>query len=377
MKYKSIFAALAAGCILFQTGCYPGDASPADSSTSSSDSSAPSEAAAVQSDNEKLHIQITEEQIRAASHSSAQTGVTGTVHPWDNDALQTLFGDEIESERRLSAQPVDARNYHIYDLHDGGILNCSDGHINYSKTKRTDTIYSVYFDDFVEYLTPSLLADRFPNPELEDFPVADAKEIVQQYIDTLEIPVAGEPTILALDLDSITALREEAIAQTGDAEFYPAWTKEDEAYRFSYRLGTEEMPLLSYPLIGGDDKANYFDAYLSVIVSRSGVLFMDCKGALDLDTSAASAQTVCSANEALSAVKDNIERTVVTKDTTLTNLYFGYAMKYVDDFHFELTPMYFVGSYAMSNTTLADGTRTAIPISSPHFISAETGKELS
>ena len=57
---------------------------------------------------------------------------------------------------KLSAQPVDARNYHIYDLHDGGILNYSDGHINYSKTKRADTIYSVYFDDFVEYLTPSL-----------------------------------------------------------------------------------------------------------------------------------------------------------------------------------------------------------------------------
>ena len=377
MKCKHIFTMFTAVCMLFQSGCYPGNAVSTNPAENSFDSTASSEVTAIRSDNEKLHIQITEEQIMAANQSTAQTGVTGTVHPWDTDALQAMFGDEIESERKLSAQPVDARNYHIYDLHDGGILNCSDGHINYSKSKRADTIYSVYFDDFFEYLTPSLLADSFPKPELEDFPISDAMEIVQQYIDTLEIPVTGEPTILALDLDSIAKLREEKIAQTGDAEFYPAWTKEDEAYRFSYRLGTEELPLLSYPLIGGDDKANYFDAYFSVIVSKSGVLFMDCKGALDLDTSSANSQTVCSAGEALTAVKENIERTVVTKDTTLENLYFGYAMKYVDDFHFELTPMYFVGSYAMSNTTLADGTYTAIPISSPHFISAETGKELS
>ncbi len=377
MKKTFLFIIFTIFCLL-ATSCYPGDVktnTPINDLATDNIANDVAPEDFLHSNNEKLHIQITEDEVIKANRTIALSGKIATVRPWNMDAIMKLFDDEIDSERKIDALPVDAKNYHIYNLHGNGILNCYDGFLFYSKTKRADTIYSVYFDDFSEYITPKRLKSIYSGNELSDFPVEDAKKIVQDYIQTLDIPVNGEPYVFAMDVDSISKIRDDAILQTGDEEGYPEWTKEDEAYRFCYQLSTDSMPLLCYPLIGGDDKGYYREANLSIVVAKNGVMVIECKGVMDIKPSSDSEIAVCTADTALSVVKENIESTVVTKETTLENIYFGYGMKFIDDFTYELIPMYFIGSYSLTNTTTADGLKATVPISIAHFVSAETAKE--
>jgi hypothetical protein len=102
---------------------------------------------------------------------------------------------------------------------------------------------------------------------------------------------------------------------------------------------------------------------------------MECQNVMEIDTSAAVEIPVYSAEDCFQAVKENQEHMVLMSDTTLENLYFGYGLKYMDDFTSELVPMYYVGSYSMETLTVEEGS-IIDPVPEPHFVSAETGKEL-
>lgn len=70
-------------CTGILTGCYPGN------NPQTNENSAHSVDMAIQ--NEKLHSDITEQELQSANVSSAMTGCIGTLQVWNPDAVKEVF----------------------------------------------------------------------------------------------------------------------------------------------------------------------------------------------------------------------------------------------------------------------------------------------
>ena len=334
------------------TGCYPGDVS----NTSTAGSVSPEEV--LQPENENLTLDLSIDDVSKDTFA-AYNGLVGISRPWDMDKVRSLFSDEILSERLIEA--TDANNWYQFELSNDGHLSCSDGSISYERSLSLADLFSPYTLDEMEMKTPSLCRKLYTTEELADFSKAEALDVLQTYIDALEIPVYGDPIIYVLDNDSINNMLDQM-----HREWEPKRNSAVSGYRICYSLQTEGIPLVDSSIAVNADKYPVIPSYLTAVVTKeNGVVYFDCQNIVEIDRTSAEEFTACSAATALNAVRSDLEKGVVNKGTTLEKLYFGYALRYKDKGTWDMLPVWTVGE---CHETPSIGAEV-------HFVNAETGKE--
>ena len=334
------------------TGCYPGDVS----NTSSVESVSPEEV--LQPENENLKLDFSVDEVSTDTFA-AYNGLVGISRPWDMDKVRSLFSDEILSERKIEA--TDANNWYQFELSNNGHLSCSDGSISYEKSERLANLFTPYTLDEMEMKTPSLCKKLFTTEELDDFSKAEALNVLQTYIDALEIPVCGDPILYVLDNDSINNMIDQM-----HMEWESKRNSDVNGYRICYSLQTEGIPLVDSSIAVNADKYPVMPSYLKAVVTKEdGVVYFDCQNIVEIDRTSAEEFTACSAATALNAVKSNLEKGAVNQGTTLEKLYFGYALRYKDERTWDMLPVWTVGECYETSSIWSE----------VHFVNAETGKE--
>lgn len=334
-------------CFTVFTGCYPGNIklSETDNTVFSDNESASDEednsVSVLETNNPKLHMLITEEEIQSVNTTTALTGVTATLHSWNIDAIRQLFSDDIVAEKVIEYSDVGTG--YMWDLSDGGQLSCYDGTISYSSEVGSEL--TSHINDFIEYMTPSRVYLEHSIEELEGFSKDNALNMVQNYLDALKISVEDDPII---------------------------YTISGGAYRICYRLQPDGMSISPVePLYYESNQEIISRGSLTAFVTQDGVQRLECYEYVDLNTDNASEIAICSAEDAVTEVINNLDQIVLSNETYLENIHFSYAMKRTKDaaYEYELIPVWYMGSYTYSEDDDIN------MVSSSHFVNAATGKE--
>lgn len=341
------------------TGCYPGNAKPIDSqSTTSQDSSA------FEITNPKLHSNITEDEFKSADTSSAAIGIIGTAHQWNADTVNTLFGVTENSIEEENSQTYSDTNIgYYYTFKNGNRLGYSNGIISFETG--LGNLMTFYFNEEAAYISPSTYQKEYPEEEYNDFSKADALEMVKPYLDKLEIPVEKQPAIFTVNSESLNRIRE--IRIQGQGEDCPKIPDNCNMYHICYKIRINEKSLMPMqPFNYETNQEPMAWASLRVTVNKDGIQQFECVNMVDLDESKSSEINTCSASDAYIEVKTNLNNTVLGNETYMENIYFAYGLRVFDDTTFELIPLYHIGSYKVISEE---------NYLNPHFVNAETGKE--
>lgn len=380
MKNNSFAVIVCGVCYaFFLSGCYPGNVPPAESAAGNNTPNSQSQASEDTStaENTLLHINVSDAEIQKQDRQTACTGIRASAHKWNFDTVSEVFHfsqDEIENEEIIQLENG-TEVYHVV-LTDGGDLAAGNGFIYFMKNSFADK-RTLFIDDFAEFKTPSLCLEAYPLESLDGFSKEEALQMAAHYTEGLSIPVDSEPLIYALDAERMNQKKAEYEQQhPDDEEFYPAMTQEDEAYRICFRIKIGDYPIMDSPLPLRDQESAVLDSYCNMIVTRSGLQWMELKNLVNVDDSEAEEISICNAQSALNTVVSNMEKAGVSSDTYIENLQFGYGLQadtgIENEFH--LLPIWKVGSYSGSKVT-ENGETNIINIPVLHFVNTETGKE--
>lgn len=345
-------------CTGILTGCYPGN------KPQTNENSAHSVDMEIQ--NEKLHSDITEQELQSANVSSAMTGCIGTLQVWNPDAVKEVFhvkDSDIVSQKSTVYTDTDTGYY--YELKDQVNLGYSNGLIHY--TTNLGNLVELYFNDESAYVSPTVYQKTFPDCTYSDFSAEDALSVAQDCLRQLEITVSDDPAIFAVDTAHLNQIRDKMIQAQGSEEDCPEIPTDFEAYHICYQLqaaGKNLMP--TTPVSLETNQEPMAAATLSLTITKDGIEQFNCVNALTIEEKDAEDVSICSAEEAYAEIKNNLDKTVLANETYLENIYFAYGMGVIDDNTFKLLPLYHIGSYEVVNDE---------NYLQPHFVNAQTGKE--
>ncbi len=328
--------------------------------------------------NDKIIADFSNDKFYIGSNVTAYNKTFATVRPWNLDKISELFLDELSVKRELN-NAFDARNYSIYDLRNGGLLVFKDGSLEYLANDKVDSIYPIYTRDEDECISPSLAYKQYPQKNISDFSVQDAEKTLNKYITALDIPTAGSPMIYTMDFEHATSYRIEMLKRlegtgTDYSGYYPIWEKEYEAYRFVYQLAPDGYPLIMNDINNEEEELLFKGSVLTAIVSKNGVQHMVCKNVITIDNKDSTVIEMCSSEEAKNEVISNLDHMVIKDLTTVENLYFGYSLKFIDYFTFELVPVWHVGSSSQANSDIDNSSVPFFPVAVSHIVD-KNGKE--
>lgn len=379
---KNIVVILIAAIIssLLLDGCYPGNVSQSNSDIESSNSSVTEVDATDPShlSDSKVRINLSENEILSCDRNTAFAGIKAIKHKFDFGIVKDVFKfepSEIINEELLELEDG-SEVYHV-TLKDGGDLAVGNGFIYFNKNDFANK-QMLYLNDYYEFKAPSLCFNDYPLESLDDFSKEEALQIVQHYIEGLSIPVDDNPLIYAMDEKSMNLIKKDFdSAHPEQSEDLPQMKKNDEAYRICFRLRIQDTPIMDSSVpVRQTNESGITGGYCTVLVTRDGLQWMEINGLFDIDIAEAKEISICSAQEALSTVVENIEKSVISTDVYIDNLCFGYGVQVdkADANHYTLIPLWKIGSYS-SFEQYENNQITIEQIPELHFVNPETGKE--
>lgn len=381
MNKKIFLISIAISCLL--TGCYPGNVQLSDAPHESSienngnisSNDASNTNAIVESHDEKLHIRITDSDLRGYDFNQAYTNIAGYPLELDVSKIKELFCHDSIFEKTV--QYTDGPSGYLWELPNNGYVNYFPGTLTYETAQGRMLLN--YADTYSEYMTSSVSKDVYPVDELASFTKEQALSIVKKDLDALGLSVGDHPLIYAMDQESMNKKRDDYLTQHPDEPeeecILQPVQKEDEAYRICYHLLVDDIPIVPVDFTFCEITEGILrGGYVSAIVTKEGLQELNCMGLMRLDFSNAQHIEICSAAAALNEVQQNLESTVLSTDIYLESIEFGYSVLYEASEKWTLIPMWTIGERHQASTTIND-TIYMTNVSTVHFVKAENGKE--
>lgn len=359
MRYRFIKLSIICSC-LFLTACFPGNQSSRVNKSVNHDSVFDS--GVLTSSKQNLHISITSDKLLSYRQIKAWTNIKAQDHNWNYELIESLFADRIQPN---SKELYSSGNGCKWNLTDGGAINCSPGSLTY-RSQIGDQLHSYLWGES-DFYTPSFEQAQY-GTELDSYSKEDAISDAKKAIESLGISVGDKYVISTLDTDTMNRIYDARYASANRDELKEVISKENEAYRVCFTLQPDGFLIIpSEPKYYDANQEILSSGELTIIINQTGILYLECRNYMDIDSSEKKEAAICSASDALLEIKSNLEKTALIEETYLDDIIFGYSIKVITNEQFELVPMWNISAYEVDTNGNA--------IANPMFVNPMTGKE--
>lgn len=330
MKKNILYSVLISYSMLCLSGCYPtGDKRVNEDKVSdyvseavgsheiiSSEGTASASEQSSEATNQSVEVNIDLKNVKVSltlptydTDSMKQFSVK--MREWDDEVLKEAFfsGEEIISQPEYDSDNYDNVKMHSYSTaNEEKFLVYEPGRIWYENSvKMREYSYSAIESEFYYLDTQEL----FASVEFDDFSIAQAKNVVESYLDKLDIDNLGEPlvySVTAEDANNYIAGRMPPTDKNGNP--LKTWSDEQRCY------------FLYYPFnCNGADFSISREHYISAIVTKDELIELSCDKLCDTSTveETKDINVQYSAEKALNLIIDKYEKMIIDNPVYITD----------------------------------------------------------
>lgn len=263
------------------------------SSTDSSEDSVPDAEIYLELENVIVDLKLPE-------NIDSATAVQITPKQWNDDVISELFlSDKANYEHtEYQSDYYDGKTVKYYSDNSDFSLSSEAGMINYTDLQSTSYNYSLiatawHYDN---------MSELFGSDELADFPISEAQEQIDTYLEKLGIDNLEKAEIYSVSADEANAYFAtfgDIVDKNGNA--FGGWTDAQQCY-----------VLLYHQTFNGIEFSEYNDNRILAVVTKEKLISFSCSRIFDITENAADSMNIeFDSREALNMVIDRYEQMIL------------------------------------------------------------------
>jgi hypothetical protein len=293
-----------------------------------------------------------------------------------NLVMQQFFSEKKVKDRQEHPDTFDKRlKRTVINGTDGCMLVIQPGSIRFEEKNFTDFYYSYYIHDL--YTThPENVAKNFQKQTLDNVNKEQAVSLVKEKAKALGVGIEENPTVYALDVDSLNAQTDYKTMKTPKGGELHHWTKEDQAYAVTFRVLQDGLPITRTGYITSTNGVAVGTRLLAVVGTK-GLLSFSIESIYEACDTPQPVNSLISLDTVLERIKTKYKDVILSDPVTVRQINLEYVPVTVSlkEQKYALSPMW-VCLTEQTTTTKDEKGEVRSTGQFPIYMDAVTGKEM-